>query len=675
MLCKALTCLLSLSVALGVARAEPDAPPPGRAGLVPVEDFFRPPRMETALLSPDGKFLAATIAADRGRMRLAVLDVAHPAEAKVVAAFDDADVGTFHWVNSDRLVFDVHDRQRPDGPLRPGLFGVNRDGSAWRQLIRTSSLPPDETASRIAKHELSWEWRLDKVLRDGSADVIVAAGHWSNTWEPTHVSLARLDTLTGVSTNLSAGAPEGAERWFVDSSGHPLAVATGVGSRQVTYLMTDKGWSVWQDLPRMQGQGLWPISVDPDGKFLVLRPKDSNFAALYEYDPVARQLSDQPLVSAPGYDINPGLVMRRGDGRVVGVHYETDAPGTVWFDPDLKAMQEEIDKQLPGMINHMDCGTCDKPATVLIRSFSDRSPPVFYLYERAGHALTRLSFSRPWIDPARMGQRDMFRFKARDGLSIPVLLTRPDPKSKQAQPAVVLVHGGPQVRGAHWGWEGMAQFLASRGYVVIEPEFRGSTGYGFDLFHAGWKQWGLRMQDDVSDAVQWAVEQGYVDPRRVCIGGASYGGYATLMGLIKTPELYRCGFEWVGVTDIDLMYSIEWSDSSEAWKQYGMPVLIGDRVADAKQLEATSPLKQAARLHRPLLMAYGANDHRVPLKHGLAFRDALSSAHQEVEFVVYPEEGHGWQELKTNIDFWTRVENFLGRHIGPGAPTEPAPSR
>ena len=231
---------------------------------------------------------------------------------------------------------------------------------------------------------------------------------------------------------------------------------------------------------------------------------------------------------------------------------------------------------------------------------------------------------------------------------------------------MVLVHGGPWVRGTHWPWEPQAQFLASRGYVVIEPEFRGSQGYGFKHFRAGWKQWGLAMQDDIADAVQWAVERGWVDAKRVCIAGASYGGYATLMGLVRHHELYQCGVEWVGVSDIDLLYSIHWSSSEEA-RNYSMPVLIGDRVADAEQLKATSPLAQAASIRRPVLIAYGELDQRVTIEHGKYLRDALSKTNKEVEYVVYPDEGHGWRKLETNIDFWTRVEKFLERHIGRNA--------
>ncbi|WP_083748532.1 S9 family peptidase [Pelomonas sp. KK5] len=263
-----------------------------------------------------------------------------------------------------------------------------------------------------------------------------------------------------------------------------------------------------------------------------------------------------------------------------------------------------------------------------------------------------------------MGRRDVHRIKARDGLEFPVLVTLPAGKAAGPRPAVVLVHGGPWLRGTHWAWQRDAQFLASRGYVVIEPEFRGSTGYGEKLFRAGWKQWGLAMQDDVVDATRWAVAQGWADPQRICLAGASYGGYATLMGLIRDPALYRCGFEWVGVSDVGLMYSIAWSDFSDEWKRFGMPLLIGDRKADAAQLEATSPLMQAARLQRPLLMGAGGQDMRVPVKHGSEFRDAARRAGAAIQWVEYPEEGHGWRRLENHVDWWTRVEKFLDRHIG-----------
>jgi dipeptidyl aminopeptidase/acylaminoacyl peptidase len=266
-----------------------------------------------------------------------------------------------------------------------------------------------------------------------------------------------------------------------------------------------------------------------------------------------------------------------------------------------------------------------------------------------------------------MAHRDFVRFKARDGLEIPAWVTVPKDGKKGPHPMVVLVHGGPWVRGGDWRWDADSQFLASRGYVVLEPEFRGSTGFGHQHFKAGWKQWGLAMQNDVADGTRWAIDKGLADPKRICIAGASYGGYATLMGLVNDPDLYRCGIEWVGVTDISLMYSISWSDTSESSKKYGMPLLVGDPEKDAAQLKATSPIAQASRIKQPLLLAYGGLDDRVPLKHGTEFRDAVTKTNPDVEWVVYPEGGHGWSLLKDNVDWWTRVEKFLARNIGEGS--------
>jgi dipeptidyl aminopeptidase/acylaminoacyl peptidase len=234
-------------------------------------------------------------------------------------------------------------------------------------------------------------------------------------------------------------------------------------------------------------------------------------------------------------------------------------------------------------------------------------------------------------------------------------------------PLVVLVHGGPYVRGVSWDWNPEVQFLASRGYAVLEPEYRGSTGYGYALFRAGWKQWGLKMQDDIADGARWAIAEGYADAKRICIAGGSYGGYATLMGLINDGDLYKCGIDWAGVTDINLMYDGNWtaaSDLSEEWKEYGMPVLVGDQVNDAAQLKATSPLENAARIRQPLLLVYGGSDLRVPLYHGKKFYNAVKQTNPDVEWVVYDEEGHGWGLPKNRMDFWSRVEKFLDKNIG-----------
>ena len=267
-----------------------------------------------------------------------------------------------------------------------------------------------------------------------------------------------------------------------------------------------------------------------------------------------------------------------------------------------------------------------------------------------------------------MGRQEVLRYKARDGLQIPALLTLPPGGKRKNLPLVMLVHGGPWVRGASWGWDAQAHFLASRGYAVLQPEFRGSTGFGSAHFAAGWKQWGLAMQNDIADGAKWAIAQGIADPGRICIAGASYGGYAAMMGMVNDPDLYQCAVNWVGVTDIELMYADSWgtvNDSTFEWRAYGMPQLVGDQVKDAAQLKATSPLQQATRIKKPLLLAYGGADRRVPPIHGEKFYSAVRQGNPNVEWVLYQAEGHGWYLPETQMDFWNRVEKFLGRNIGP----------
>jgi dipeptidyl aminopeptidase/acylaminoacyl peptidase len=306
-----------------------------------------------------------------------------------------------------------------------------------------------------------------------------------------------------------------------------------------------------------------------------------------------------------------------------------------------------------------------------VRSYSDTQPAIFMLYNLQTGQLNKVGEARPDIDSRRMAPQQVLHYTARDGLDIPALLTVPAGTPKGAKlPLVVLVHGGPYVRGSLWGWNPQSQFLASRGYAVLEPGYRGTTGFGSKHFMAGWKQWGLKMQDDIADGARWAIAQGIADPKRICIAGASYGGYATLMGLVKDPDLYRCGVEWAGVTDLQLLHNGHWSfksDMSDDYREYGMPELIGDPVKDAAQFAATSPLQQAARITQPLLLAYGGVDRRVPMYHGRKFYDAVTKTNKQVEWIEYQDEAHGWSLPKNQIDFWGRVEKFLDNNIGKDA--------
>jgi dipeptidyl aminopeptidase/acylaminoacyl peptidase len=637
---------------------------------VPLTAFFGNPGVSGAKLSPDGKRLAMLVNNDSGHDQLGVVDLADNS-LKVVAVFREADVGQFEWVNNDRLVYDSRDKNTAPGKERyaPGLFAVNADGSVRRQLVDVfESWVVDATV--LGREKMPWNtYLLGQPGAQDSPWVYVVTVNFGRDHSADEVSLVRLNTLNGATENVRG--PGRTRDWWLDARGRPALATTVEDNIEVLHYLDPKTGQ-WRKLSSGDAflraeDAVTPRGFAPDGTLYVSSYGKRDTSALFAYDLAAGKVAGKPLVDLEQYDFRGELITDAT--RLLGVRYTIDTEAVAWFDPAMKKAQEAVDKLLPGRVNALSVGVRSATPFVLVESWSDRQPSVFLLYNRDTGKLSRVGESRPAIAAARMGPQALVQATARDGKPIPTWITLPNKSSGKQLPMVVLVHGGPYVRGNDWRWNADSQFLASRGYVVLEPEFRGSTGYGAAHFHGGWKQWGLKMQDDIADATRWAIKEGIADPQRICIAGASYGGYATLMGLIRDPQLYRCGIDWVGVTDIDLMYTGHWSredDMSEAYKRYGMPTLVGDPVKDAAQFAATSPLKQAARITQPLLLAYGGADLRVPLYHGRKFYDAVRQTNKNVEWVVYEQEGHGWTLVETRLDFWGRVEKFLQQHIGKG---------
>jgi dipeptidyl aminopeptidase/acylaminoacyl peptidase len=650
------------------AHADTPAVPPS------LESFFSTPNFGGAVLSPSGKYLAARSGGPGKHDFLIVIDL-QTNDAKVVAAYNDADVDTFRWVSDERLVFDVTDKDVAQGDVQyaPGLFAVNRDGSKLLQLAERDKYR-SRTDSKIGNRQLSWDtYLLDQRGAQDSEYIYVTNYEYNAKWELHNVALLRLNTLTGQSQVVPR--PALVQHWMLDNKGEPR-LAIGTDKTLTTLYYREPASGEWRKLasynPYSKGQDtIAPLGFGPDGTLYVTTRGERDTTSVHTMDPATGKVDPAPVIVTAGYDFVGGLVTTRD--KMLGLHFVTDAESDEWIDPDMKAVQAAVDKLLPVTVNLLSVPARPETPWVLVRGYSDVVPPTWWLYNKQTRVVSKVGESHPGIKPAQMGRQQFVRYKARDGLEIPALLTVPPGARRTGLPMVVLVHGGPWVRGSSWGWHPESQFLASRGYVVLEPLFRGSTGFGAKHFMAGWKQWGLAMQNDVADGARWAIAKGFADPKRICIAGASYGGYATLMGLVNDPDLFKCGINWVGVTDINLMYNSGWtykSDMSDEWKQYGMPDMIGDQVKDAAQLKATSPIEQAARITQPLLLAYGGSDRRVPLVHGKKFYDAVTKTNQNVEWIEYPEEGHGWYLPKNRYDFYGRVEAFLEKNIGKGAASE-----
>jgi len=665
--------LLSLcAAAFSFAQTAPAAPPEP----VPLERFFQRPAVLEAKLSPSGQRVAITTSrGGNGRIGLVVLELQPAPRALRIAQFSDADVMRFDWVSDERQVFSVVDLESGSGEDRyhaPGLYSVSADGQDYRMLVKRRGTPL-VTVGDTRRDALDWNhWLLAVPLQQEGVrpDEVVIGQLGISGKEISSVTPLWLNTRSGRTRPLATGgAPANVLRWLFDSKGQPRLAQTRVEGRSALY-WRGPGDEQWRELASsdLLRTPFTPRFVDDDGTLYVShREGPGGYTVLSRFDFEKTAPQTPPLVRTPGFDFNGSLILDRAGSRALGVRADTDGEQTVWFDAALQRLQAEADARLPGRVNRISCRRCGAPDMVaLVRSYADRDPGRLWLYEAAGARWSPISAVLDQIDPARMAAVELQRIKARDGRDLPVWLTRPSGvPAGQPAPAVVLVHGGPWVRGGHWRWQPMEQFLASRGYLVISPDFRGSTGYGQAHYRAGWKQWGRAMQDDVADALLWAQAQGLASSK-ACIAGGSYGGYATLMGLVRDPQLYRCGVAWVAVTDPFLFLKGSWwidDDIADSGRQYLLPELVGDAEKDAAMLTEVSPLAQAARIKAPLLLAIGEADRRVPPAHGQRLREALQAAGHPPEWVSYPDEGHSWRLVATQVDFARRFEAFLARHL------------
>ena len=663
---------LFVSCAAGAVQAQPAAPAAAQPAALPTaESFVRAPQLVSATLSPSGERVALIVTTPAGRRVLAVRSLAEGGSTRTVAAFEDADIQRAHWVNDDRLAYEAFQPGAEIEEGGAGTFAVDHDGGNVRELIVWRSNNAI-VGSRIERRGLPYGWFVWGTLDDGSDDILVFRRTTDASGDGLLGALARLNTRTGGLTTLSTGAPPFASNWVLDSQRQLRVVSTARDGRSRLHWKKPGSdtWTVVLDEPLLDAGALMPRFLENDGTLIVEGRNGRDTSALFALDLATGKLDPEPLVALAGFDLAPQLETDSRTRQVVGVHTRAARPASVWFDERLDAIQAAVDAALPGRFNRLHCGRCQSTRHFIVFSQSDTHPGEFLHYDHGQRKLQALGSRKPWVAPARQGRSTFHRIAARDGLSLPLVVTHPPGVAPDARPAVplptvVLVHGGPWVRGSDLRWDGEAQFLASRGYLVLQVDFRGSEGYGWRHFQAGWKQWGTAMQDDLADAVAWAAQQGLSDPRRVCLMGASYGGYASLMSLIRHPQVYRCGVSFAGVTDIGLLYTARWGDIGDQSKRFTMPVLVGDPKADAELLKAASPLARVAEIQRPVLLAWGLLDRRVPPEHADRFVKAARAAGVKIETLSWGEEGHGFFSTKNEADFLRRVETFLARELAP----------
>ncbi len=604
--------------------------------LIPLELFFKYPEYVQVRVSPDGRSLAY-LRPWEGVMNLWVQDLS-TGESKRITEDRGRGVMGFRWAYNGQLLY-VQDR---DGDENWRVYAVGPEGGETRLLT-----PGEGVQAKFVK-----------LHPDHPHSVLLAV----NDRNPALHDVYRVDLKTGerirvVENDINATA-------FIADENLRVRVAsrmTDDGGGELLHL-TDEGWRVFYRWGLEDGL-VSPAELRGNTLYL-FSSLGRETASLRAYDLTTGE--ERILAEDPEYDMDPYTFF----GPALLFHPRAERPEAVavfrekltWIvlDPTLKEDFERLAEVEPDCQFGIYSRDLSNRIWVVVYE-GDRKPLRYYLYDRRTKEARFLFSSNPEIERYPLAEVKPVRIRARDGLILHGYLTLPPGVEPKGLPTVILPHGGPWARDV-WGWDPVVQWLANRGYAVLQVNFRGSTGYGKTFLNAGNRQWGKKMQDDLTDSVLWLIKEGIADPKRVCIMGASYGGYATLAGLAFTPELYACGVDIVGPSNLFTLL--------ESIPTYWKPILglfyhrMGHPERDADLLREVSPLFHAERIRAPLLIGQGANDPRVKRRESLQIVEALRRLGREVEYVEYPDEGHGFFKQENRLDFYRKAERFLARHLG-----------
>jgi dipeptidyl aminopeptidase/acylaminoacyl peptidase len=479
-----------------------------------------------------------------------------------------------------------------------------------------------------------------------------------NQRDPRLHDVYRLDVNTG-DLELVAENPGNISGWMTDHDGKLRIAFTTDGVNQ-SILYRESEADAFQVIVTTDfRESLSPLFFTFDNKDLyVASNRGRDKAAIFEFDlPTATE--GNLIFEHPDVDVY-SLMYSKKRKVLTGVRYTEAKTSYVFFDDEREDLQKELEKRLPDVEVRVSDLSKDE-TKVLVRSFSDKTRGKYYFYDRTTDEFLELADISPWLNEENMASIEPIEYTSRDGLTIHGYLTLPVGKRAKDLSVVVNPHGGPWSRN-HWGFNSESQFLANRGYAVLQMNFRGSTGYGREFWESSFKEWGRAMQDDITDGVQWLIDEGIANPDYIAIYGGSYGGYATLAGVTFTPDLYACGVDYVGPSNIfTLLESFPpyWELYREMFYE-----MVGDPEEDKELLEAASPLFHVDNIKVPLFIAQGANDPRVKQAEADQIVAALEEKGIEYEYLLKENEGHGFRNEENRFDFYRAMEEFLQTHIG-----------
>ncbi len=603
------------------------------ADLIPLRDFFRNPEKAAFRLSPGGQYLAF-LQPYENRLNIFVRPTAGGETVRVTGE-TDRDLAGYFWKGDDHLVY-MKDFK---GDENFHLVVVDRDGGNLRDLT-----PFDGVRASV----------IDD-LTDNPGEMLIGL----NKRNPQVFDVYRINVTSG-EMKLVAENPGNIMGWVTDHEGRIRIAITSDGVNSSLLYRDTEDQPFKPLLTTTFKETLAPLFFTFDNKNIyALSNLNRDKTAVVEFD-LGAVKEKKVIFQHPEVDVS-NMSYSQKRKVLTAISWTTWKREYKILDPRFETIYTTLKQKLPGTDLAVSSTDLDETKFV-VTAYSDRVPSRIYLYENENKKLTRLGDPYPWLDENKLAEMKPIQYQSRDGLTIHGYLTLPLGKEPANLPVVVNPHGGPWHRDS-WGYNPEVQFLANRGYAVLQMNFRGSTGYGRSFWEASFKQWGKTMQDDITDGVKWLIGQGIADPKRIAIYGGSYGGYATLAGITFTPELYACAVDYVGVSNLfTFMKTIPpyWKPLLEM-----MYEMVGDPEKDKELMKSASPVFHVDKIRCPLFVAQGAKDPRVNIDESDQIVEALKKRGINVEYMVKENEGHGFRNEENRFDFYGAMEKFLARHLAP----------
>ncbi len=601
---------------------------------IPLEDFFKNPEKSSFQLSPDGKKIAYMKPWEEGNrmMNVYIKTIGDNQEKRITNASNRSLYGYF-WLNDDRIAY-IQDK---GGDENIHIYAVNIDGT------NDLDLTPFENIQA----------RITDDLDEDPDHMIVSI----NNRDPRVHDAYRLNVNTG-QLSLIAENPGNIMGWMTDNDGKLRIALTSDGVNSSILYREEESDPFLPILTTNFKVSVSPLFFTFDNKELyVSSNRNRDKSAIYKFDLNTAKETDL-IFEHDEVDVS-GLIRSKKRKVLTAVSYYTDKRKIHFLDDWREKLQNNLESKLKGVEVAISDISKDETKAIIV-TFSDVSRGTYYYYDIEKDELTKLADLSPWLDPNHMSEMKPIKYTSRDGLTINGYLTIPKGSNGKNLPVVVNPHGGPWARD-RWGFNPEIQYLANNGYAVFQMNFRGSTGYGREFWEKSFKQWGKTMQDDITDGVQWLINEGIANPDKIGIYGASYGGYATLAGLTFTPDLYACGVDYVGVSSLfTFMESMP-----PYWELYRdmMYEMVGHPEKDKELLASSSPLMHVDKIKVPLFIAQGANDPRVKKSESDQIVEALKQKGIDVPYMVKDDEGHGFYNEENRFDFYREMSAFLEKHL------------